>query len=286
MASTSEQKALEWIDKGDKAMKKSLFHSADPETASECYEKAGNMYKLDKQWDKAGAVFERAAQCFVDLKDNFGAARQYQSAFLAYKLSDIAKAETVIARATALFVDEVKMSVAAKTQRDLSEVQEKAGRFTEALESLQHAIDYHEAANEPVAASQLKTRAAPLAADVADWQLAASYFEDSAKSASMSTAVVDYYFRAAICHLAMDDTVATSKCIERFGGENVEFLKSAECAFLDSVITSIESYDKNGFEEAAKLFTRNSRNGLDGWKTKVLKMIKDTIPNEGDHEVL
>lgn len=282
-----EQKALEWIAKGDKAMKKSFMSKPEPEIAADYYEKAANMYKLGKKWDLAGEIFEKSALCYISSKNNISSARQYQSASLAYKLgNNFEKSIEALKLASNIYVEESQMSLAGKSMRDLSELQENSADLEGALESLTSAIEYLESANEPLTASGLKPRAAVLAAESGQFQLAANLYEESASKATISQSVIDFYFRAILCHLRSGDTVEASKSLERIGGKSSEFALSAEFIFIDSVIKAIDSMDQQAFEESVNLFKKNSRNRLDSWKTKILIQIKSTIPNEEEAAIL
>lgn len=286
MASTSEQRALEWSAKGDKYMKKSFLHSADPRAAADCFEKAANLYKLEKQWDKAGAMLEKVGSCLAATESVFAAGRQYQAAALAYKNGTVANAIASFKIAVSLFVEDGKFSQAGKALKEQSQLEEAEGSIGDAFASICTAIDYLETANEPMAASQLREKAAQLACESNQCQTAAALFEAIAKNVSSSMAQIDPYFRATICHLAGGDTVATSKCLERYGADSSDFAKSAEFLFIDEIIQAIETGDRAIFEEAAKTYQQRGRLRLDAWKTQVLKRIKESIPEEGENLLL
>lgn len=286
MASTSEQKALEWIAKGDKAMKKSFLSSPDPEVAAEAYEKAGNLYKLDKQWEKAGEALEKAAGALNLNKQTFSAGRMYQNAATSYKNGKSPKAGSAWKSAVACYVEDGKFSQAGRAMKELSENEEAEGDFQGAFSSITSAIEYLESANEPVAASQLKGKSAELAVECNQFDVAADAFEAVARNATLGYAKPEPYFRACLCHLVSGDTVECSKSLERYVNDSPDFMRSAEFTLCDLLIKAVETQDRGAFDDAIKDFKTQGKGRLDAWKTKILVRIKESLPQEGDGELL
>lgn len=283
----SDAKALEWIAKADKLMKKSFFTTPDPAGAAEAYEKAGNLYKLDKNWAKAGEQLEKAAACLNQDHQTFSAGRQYQNAAISYKNGNLMdQAIRAWKSAIAQYVEDGKFSQAGRTMKELAEAEEAGGDFTSALSSVTSAIEYLESANEPVAASQLKGKAGELAVECKQFSLAAECFESVAKNATLSFATVDPYTRATLCHLVGGDSVESSKCLERFAANSMDFAKSPEFVLLDDIVKAVENQDRAAFDEAIKTFKTQGKGRLDSWKTKLLTRIRESLPMEGDQDVL
>jgi alpha-soluble NSF attachment protein len=285
MAASNDQRAQEYLTKAAKLMKKSFFTSADPQGASDLYEKAANLYKLDKQWEKAGDALEKVAECQDALDMGFSAGRQYQAAALAYKNGASPKAPEAWKKAIGRYVEGGKFSQAGKAMKELAEQQEAAGEHTEAFSSISSAIDYLESAHEPVAASQMKSKAAELAVECGEHATASELFESVASNATISSTAVEPYFRASLCHLVAGDSVATSKCLQRFAGQNADFARSAEFVFVDEVIGAMDASDRTAFEEAIKKFDSKGRR-LDPWKKRIVAKIATNFPKEGEEDLL
>jgi len=285
MAATNDARCEELVLKAQKHLKKSFFSSPDPQAAGELYEKAANLYKLDKNWEKAGEMLERFAECQDAEGSTMGAARQYQAAALSYKNGKLA-AQTAAAfkKAVSRYLEDGKFSQAGKAMRDLAEIQEAAGQFVDAYSSITSAIDYLDTAHEPIGASQLKSKAAQLAVECGEFANAAEYFESVAMAVTIPTSAVEPYFKAALCHLVAGDTVATSKSIQRFAGQSMDFARSPEFAFMDEAINAIDTSDHEAFQNALKKYEQ--KNKLDAWKRKLVTRIASALPAEGEDQLL
>jgi tetratricopeptide (TPR) repeat protein len=287
MASTPEQNALEWIAKGDKHMKKSFFSTFDPYSAQECYKKAANWYKLQQQWDKAGAMLEKAAACFIALGSSAtwqnSAAEMYLAAALAYENGTIANARPILKSAITLFVDLGKFDKAGKAMEDLAKIEAAEGDITDALTNLCSAIDCLKIAKGSNASSRCRKKAIQMACNNNQFQIAATLFEAIATTECSKEQIIEAYFCASLCHIALSEknTIATSKCLIRFRAASTDFACSAEVLFVDEIIKSIETNDGTVFEAAAKIFKKHRRSASDS--SKILTQIIKFILKDGDN---
>lgn len=285
MAANNAARAQELVSKAEKHMKKSFFHSADPEAASDLYEKAANLHKLDKSWEKAGEMLEKVAECQNALGATFSAGRRYQEAAMAYANGKSPKGVEAWSKAIGLYVEEGKFSQAGKAKKELAALQEADGQYTQAYDNLMAAIDFLETAHEPVAAGQLKSKAAHLAVDCGEFATAADLFEAVARNVTIATTAVDPYFKASLCHLVAGDAVEANKCLQRYAGASIEFARSEEFTLADEITSALETTDTEGFHEALKKYDPKNRK-FDAWKKRVITAIADHFPKEGEEGLL
>jgi alpha-soluble NSF attachment protein len=281
MASNNDARAQECAAKAQKLLKKSFFHSADHQGAADMYEKAANLYKLDKAWEKAGEMLEKMAECQQEMGSTFSAGRQYQAAAMAYKNGGSDKVADAWNKAISLYVEDGKFSQAGKAKKELAEVQEAAGDITAAYDSLTAAIDFLETAHEPVAASQLKSKAAHLAVDCGEFQTASDLFESVARNVTIATSAVEPFFKAALCHLVAGDAVASGKCLQQYASASMEFARSEEFTLVDELVQALETSDLEAFQNAIKKYDPKGRK-FDAWKKRVIAGISAHLPKEDD----
>lgn len=286
MASSNESRALEHIAKAQKLMKKSFFSSADPSGASEFYEKAANLYKLDKAWEKAGQTLEKMAECDEAAGNSFASARQFQGAALCYKNGALPeKAIEALKKAVSRFIEDGKFSQAGNAMKEMSEQEMAAGDAEGAFASISTAIEYLETAGTPAVAHQLKGKAADLAMAGSKWNEAAEFFEDISRNVTIASSAIDPLFKATLCILQSGDTVAASKALDRFIAQSPEFMRSPEFALVDSLITALETTDREAFNNAIQTYETKSRK-LDPIKRNMVAKIASALPKEDEEGLL
>lgn len=286
MASSNESRALEHIAKAQKLMKKSFFSSADPSGASEYYEKAANLYKLDKQWEKAGGVLEKVAECDEAAGNSFSAARQFLAAALCYKNGALPqKACEVLKKAVVRFTEDGKFSQAGNAMKELSDQEMAAGDPDAAFSAISTAIEYLETAGTPAVAAQLKSRAAELAMMGEKWNEAAEFWEGIARNVTISSSAIDPLFKATLCILQTGDLVAASKALDRYIGHSPDFTRSQEFVLVDALITALENSDREAFNNAVQAYETRSRK-LDPAKRSLIAKAASILPKEEEEGLL
>lgn len=286
MASSNETRALEHIAKAQKLMKKSFFSSADPSGASEYYEKAANLYKLDKAWEKAGETLEKMAECDEAAGNSFSSARQFQAAALCYKNGALPqKSVEALKKAVSRFIEDGKFSQAGNAMKEMSEQEMAAGDAEGAFASISTAIEYLETAGTPAVAHQLKSKAADLAMAGEKWTEAADFLEDISRNVTIASSAVEPLFKATLCILQAGDTVAASKALDRFISQCPEFMRSHEFALVDALVTSLETTDREAFNNAIQTYETKNRK-LDPIKRNMVAKIASALPKEDEEGLL
>lgn len=127
-------------------------------------------------------------------------------------------------------------------------------------------------------------KVADLAALESDYQKAIENFEKVSTSAVsnnlMKWSVKDYFLKAGLCHLAVGDSVATSRALEKYRDMDPTFPSTREHQLLVDLYEAVEAGDPEVF--ADKLFQYDQMSKLDKWKTTLLLRIKNAIEEKGE----
>jgi alpha-soluble NSF attachment protein len=276
----SEAKAKELIDKADKKLKSWLsFGGNKYEDAEELYTKAANQLKVAKQWDAAGAAFEKSAQCHVKLQSPHDAASSYQDAALCYKKTNTQQAVMLYKEVVSIHIDLGRFTTAAKVQKEIGELYEAEGDNEKASEAYQTAADYYQAEENNSTANQMLLKVAGIAATIKDFKRAVEIYDmvaiASLESNLLKFSVKDYLLRSGLCRLATGEIGAVVNALERYEGMDATFAGSREGKLLRDLTTAFEALDEEAFTEKVREFDEISR--LDAQKTSLLLEIKNQI---------
>ena len=129
MADSNKQKALELIAEAEKKLGSpsnflsklsASFGMTRPcdakEDAIELYNKAGNMLKMAKEWDKAGEVFRKAADLHQELDcGKTNSAEEYLNAAKCYMKTNSREAVKCLEKTIVIYTDMGRFSVLPNT---------------------------------------------------------------------------------------------------------------------------------------------------------------------------
>ena len=262
---------------------------------------------------EAGKAFRRAAECYVKIKDEHGAATAYIEAARAYIKGGDGKTGTEVLENEALprIVDAGRLSQAAKLHGEVAELFEDEGLTPEAISHFQSAADLHYAENANSTALKSLTRIAHLSAqlDPPDLEKAAETFEKVATE-SLSSNLLKFgaksaFFNAALCTLARGDVVAGEQALEKYKELDYTFPGCRECKLLEDVTQAFKDLNVEAFTDAVyncaegggdlRLFSYSPPQCLlthpppivdqiskiDPWRTTLLLKIKTSIQKSG-----
>jgi len=289
-ASVNEAKAAALVADAEKKLAPSTFSffsskSGKQQDAAELYDKAGNFYKLAKNFAKAGEVYALAAQCQLNADSRHEAASFYVKSAQSFKQGQhFNKCEQSLTQAITLFSEEGRFNMAAKNQKELAELYETERMLPQALEAFNRAAELYEGEGSPAAANGCTLKAADIAAAQKDFKQAIAGFEKVAQSSvgnkMLQWSVKDYLLKAGICRLAEGDLVAMKKALDQYVSMSEGFVKTRECQLLQALTDAAENLDSDGFSAALAEFDKFSP--LDAWKTAVLLDVKEKLDKADD----
>ncbi|KAF9893659.1 hypothetical protein FE257_009827 [Aspergillus nanangensis] len=251
------------------------------ENAADLYSQAANAFRVQKQNKEAGLAFEKAASIQTQhLNEPDDAANSLGEAFKVYRKSDPEDAARVLSSAIQHYVLKGNLRRAATQQQHLAEVYEvELGDTKKALAAYEKAAEWFESDNAEALANKHFLKAADLAAMEGDYYKAIEHYERIGRSSVannlMKWSVKDYFLKAAICHLATNDLVATNRALENYRDVDPTFSSTREHQLLVDLVQAIEAGDQEAF--ADKLFQYDQLSKLDKWKTTLLLRIKSNI---------
>lgn len=261
------------------------------EEAAELFEKAGNSYKITKEWNLAGDAFRRAADCLTMTK-SFETMRCLLSAANCYKYqkTDLEKAVECYQGAHDLSLNEGKFAQAAKYLKEIAEIHESDLQFDEAIDFYGRAAEIFETENDNSQniACLLKMAQFLSTKEIGKYSDAITIYEKLANKSIdnnlLKFRVKEHLFKAGLCWLALEDLVGATRAIDDYDNRDCSFSSSREGKFLREILGCLNAYDVDGFRNAVVEF--DSISPLDAWKTEILLVIKRTIPSTDRTEEL
>eukprot|EP01089_Gocevia_fonbrunei_P007171 TRINITY_DN18234_c0_g1_i1.p1 TRINITY_DN18234_c0_g1~~TRINITY_DN18234_c0_g1_i1.p1 ORF type:complete len:330 (-),score=75.41 TRINITY_DN18234_c0_g1_i1:61-960(-) len=256
------------------------------EDAAECLSKAANLYRIGKQWEQSGKLFERAAQIYIDAKSGHDAATAYINASNCYKKSSSQDSTRCLDLSSTLFAQDGKFSLAAKNHKTIAEMAEKENDYDLALHNYEKSAEYYDMENSAVSARACKLKVAQYAAGKGEYTKAIRLYEEAAKDAVDSRmgpyACKDYFLKAGLCYLAHDDAVGLRQALGRYKDLSSSFERERECKFLEDLMEACENYDSEQFTTVVSEY--NNLSVLDNFKVGLLAKVKEALKENGEDE--
>jgi alpha-soluble NSF attachment protein len=106
-----------------------------------------------------------------------------------------------------------------------------------------------------------------------------SVANQSIESPLLKYAAKEHYFRAALCHLCIDQLNA-QLAVKKYEEMYPQFSDSRECKLLKQLLERLEENDVDGYTAAIQEYDSISR--LDQWYTNILLQIKKQIESDSD----
>lgn len=282
-AAQSLKKAQDLEAKGNKALTKfSFFGSGNSkyEDAAECFDSAGKMYMMAKEYTYAGEVYVSAAELHVKVSSEFDAATSFSKAAESFqKAGDLPRCFDCYERSVATYAGLGKCSMAANMAKKLGELSEAQGQLPKALDAYRQAIDLYDTEGRPQAASSCREKVAFLLAEKSEYGQAQTLFEELGKAALETNLgkfnAKKWFTNAILCALARSDFVAANNKFAEFRAIDYSFEGTREATLCDSLIQACENTDHEAVANAAAEYDKIKR--LDPWTTKVLLAIKNSL---------
>eukprot|EP01041_Mallomonas_annulata_P012231 gene12231-25682_t len=212
------------------------------EDAAEAYVKAGNAYKISKQWKEAGDAYLKAADCQNKTDSPNDSCNSYIEAGNSFRNCSANDAVASYQKAIAIFNDTGRFSQSARYYKEIAEIYEQDNNLALAIENYQQSADIQLSENKKQAAQQCLIKIATLASSIDDAgiQRGAEIFESLGRDSMTTTlgaySAKGYFLQAAMCHLAVGDNVATRSKISAFKNADYSFGPSRECQFVEKLI--------------------------------------------------
>ncbi|XP_050295737.1 alpha-soluble NSF attachment protein-like [Anthonomus grandis grandis] len=287
MASHIENKAIQLRNEAQKKMNPGgflqAFFSSGKETleAIDYYTRAGNLFKMAKNWVQAGLAFIDAANLNCKTDDLLEAAINYTEAANCFKKCDYQKAIESYYRAIKLYTQIGKVLTAAKLHESVAEMMEDERELSNASRHYELASELFRQENHMSNANKCLEKVAELAALAGKYQKAIKIFQEIA-CYDLSSSLLQFnakgnLFRAAICHLCNDRRI-----VETMLNTYTEMLPSFEnTREYDLILSLLKCLDQRDLEEYANaLRIYHACNKLSIWHVTMLLKAKEIIESD------
>ncbi|KXN90071.1 Vesicular-fusion protein SEC17 [Leucoagaricus sp. SymC.cos] len=282
------------LDKADKKANSSTgwFSSASTkfEEAGDLYQQAANNFKLEKLFKEAGDAFSREAECREKCNETNEAANAWWNAAKAYKKSHPELAIQALTQTINHLTKSGRFRQAADREKEIGQIYlQEFHDPGKACDSLVRAGDWYAQEDAAATANACYKDAADLLAELDQFPQAIARYEQvadhSLTSALTKYSVKEYWLRAGLCGLAMNDLVTVKRNMMRYGNQDTTFLSTREAKFIQALTEAMEAGDIDAFTMAVGDFDAVTR--LDNWKTGILLKIRKQLErdSEGFHGV-
>ncbi|KAF8640484.1 hypothetical protein AX17_000147 [Amanita inopinata Kibby_2008] len=285
MPSKSPAQAL--LEKADKKANSSggwfSSSSAKFEEAGDLYQQAANSFKIEKLFKEAGDAFSREAECRERCKEQNEAANAWWNAAKAYKRGYPDLAIQALTQTVVHLTQGGRFRQAADREKEIGQIYlQESNDLRKACESYVRAGDWYAQEDANATANACYKDAADLHAELEEYPQAIARYEQvadhSLTSALTRYSVKEYWLRAGLCALAMNDVVTAKRNMVKYTNQDGTFTSTREAKFLNVLMEAVEAGDTEQFTGAVFEFDQVVK--LDNWKTSILLKIKRGIQEE------
>lgn len=268
---------MDTFKKAEKKLSSWNFFSDDKyEEAAELFEKAGNLYKINKEWDNAAKSFKKAADCYNKAK-SFEMTRCLISAAMCFKKVDLNQALQCFNDAYTYSLEQGQFKDAAKYLKEMAEIYETQLDFKNTCEYYKKAAELFE--DENCSNIHCLLKVAYYFAKMEKYSDAIAIYEQIVLKSLDHNAkkffVKDYLFRALLCKLCLNDLIGVKQMVEKYIDLDSSFTFTNECNVIKKIIECVEDNDTEMFTNTVADFDRLMK--LDEWKIHLLLKIKNSL---------
>mmetsp|Transcript_887 Transcript_887/g.2310 ORF Transcript_887/g.2310 Transcript_887/m.2310 type:complete len:295 (+) Transcript_887:67-951(+) len=284
--STNVQKAQELVYQAKQEENRFTIFSGNQkyEEAGSLYSKAGNQYKIAKQFKEAGDTYMLAAASFQKGKAMHDAATNWVNAAKVFRKVSAKDAVRALEHAVSYYSDQGRFSQAAKLQQEIGTVYENDGDFDRAVPAYQAAGELFEGENTMSSANKCFVKVADIYSEQEEYAKAVKLYEKMAENALdnnlLQWGCKEYYFKAGLCILATGDFGEAQRKVEEYCASDSRLPSSREGKLLIVLTKACLDNDLQSYTNA--LVEYDAVSPLDKWKTSILLKAKNILKERGD----
>ena len=281
-----ENKAQELISKAEDNLTHSgCFNSQKQErcqTSAQLYQKAGNIYKLTKEWKEAANAFIKAAELFILADETYLAIDNYISSSNCLKKVDALKAIDILKIVYDLYMEDNKYYNAAKYIKEIAIIYEELENIPEAKVAYQKAAEIYEMEDKTSLATECFLKIADLNIQLGQFSSASELYqkvaEESIKSTLLKFKCKEYLLKAGLSQFCNDDIVDSSRVLNKYCDIDATFSTSREYKLLSHILNALENSDLDLFTNI--LIEYDSISTLTPLLTKILVKLRSLITDK------
>lgn len=254
------------------------------EEASDLCKEAATQFKLVKNWDRAGAAYVMAAQCYLKMGSKFEAAGCYVDASAMYKKTNVRESAECLLQSVSYFAGLGKFTMAAKQAFSAGELYENSlSDLANAVKSYEQTVEYYDMEDSGSSKNKALVKIATISASLENWEKAYTMFEDVAKvmteNALLKWSAKEYFLKAGLCRLASGDAIGAKIHAEEYQVIYAGMRDTRESKLLLNLSDACEEKDVEKYTELITEY--DAMSPLDDWMTSVLLSIKKGITVDG-----
>jgi len=291
-----EKEAIKLIETANKKIKGSFFgnifnsQSNRFEEGLDLFEKAGNMLKLAKNWDKAAECFQKCGE--LEEKLDVDSASHYLEASHCYSFVDQRKSTDILNKVLAIYEKNGRFQMAGKIQKQMAEKCENELQYELATTYYKKAADYFsmENTNSRSFEQQCLLKAADLMCinDFPNAYLESVKIYEKVGLQYLNVALLkpgakDLFFKCVCLHIAYGDEFAAQQSLNKFISEDPTFNETREQEFLSEAIEAVKHRKEEELQVAITKLHKYSN--MDKWRINVFTKMKNkcsVMQNNGE----
>ena len=263
------------------------------EEATDLLTSAANIYKIRKDWKKAGETYEEIARLEVEQGGNT-AYVHYQNAAHCFSFVDKVKSNQMLDAAIESCVKVGKYMQAGKTAQRIATECEENFDYPNAIDKYKKAAEYF-----AMESQNTKSMQQQCLLKVADLMCISNHkdmFTEAPKIYEklgmqyltvplLKSSAKDMFFKNVMCYVAKKDEVTAEVNLKKYLLEDPTFDDTRDSKFLKAVIKCItEPYDVEGFRKEVQSY--KTVRELDKWKLNMFAMAIKNIEKDDMEEIL
>ena len=263
------------------------------EEASDLLTSAANIYKIRKDWKKAGETYEEIARLEVE-QGGSTAYVHYQNAAHCFSFVDKVKSNQMLDAAIESCVKVGKYMQAGKTAQRIATECEENFDYPNAIDKYKKAAEYF-----AMESQNTKSMQQQCLLKVADLMCISNHkdmFTEAPKIYEklgmqyltvplLKSSAKDMFFKNVMCYVAKKDEVTAEVNLKKYLLEDPTFDDTRDSKFLKAVIKCItEPYDVEGFRKEVQSY--KTVRELDKWKLNMFALAIKNIEKDDMEEIL
>ncbi|KAJ8960757.1 hypothetical protein NQ318_020050 [Aromia moschata] len=284
-----ELKARQLRDEAEKKLNprgffKTLFSKTSHrvEESTEYYSRAGNLFKMAKNWSQAGYAFADAADLNLRNSNRVEAAINYVEAANCFKKTDVSRAVEFYLKAIEIYCDKGKFVMGAKYHQAIAELLEDESDGDDAVGHYEKAAELYKQECNFSSANKCLEKIGERAALDGDYHKAVGIFQEIAcfdlASSVLRYCAKQYLFRAAICLLCSEADVGAK--MATYVDMYPAFEESREYRLVVCLLECVERGDGDRFAAAVRKYDSASKLGQ--WHAAMLQRARKRIAERPD----
>jgi tetratricopeptide (TPR) repeat protein len=195
--------AKDLVNQANNILTKYIYFGDRNYDAIELFNRAVNLYKLEKNYILAGYILIKVGECYLDMKDSYSGADCFKSAAECFREYSVNESISALRRAVDLYLNAENIRQAAECMKLLGDVYEKQDQIPKCIECYKKAADYFEADFKTHSRFECLIKVAHLEATLGNYKEAITIFEQCAGDDRIQiTRVREYLFKAILCSIA------------------------------------------------------------------------------------